>query len=440
MCSSQTCRASVKRVYDGLSSEQTGPHTSPNSTDSLHKKESQASTFQSSDRDLRAEKPTSSGPKQEQRVKATLGSREVERFCELNHRPTDPENTTKAGAVARSKPNISNDGSGAASPEVFAVKHMDRTAKVHSEYTSRPSRAVASSQLLRPNGTARAALSSQYQPLGHHLNSKSGNDTWLAAVRCKEFQEKMMYVPAEICQIIMDMVFEESFGPRIVHPHKDPPITNIFLALNKAFYRKFHQQYWTKNTWVISKGPLNQTMRFMTEKPYNETTTEFSLQTPNKAALQIRSVELSFSNVDTPHLSEWLHLAEEQSAARYITTTPSRHSSPFSANAAPEVQPLQLAQRGNTARIRRAQRYDDIQDQLIHTWQDKFDRVAMLNLRRLTLDLTEAYDPGGLYLGVNLVRRLIPFAHGMPVDFKILAPDGWIERQIRDAFVVLNAD
>lgn len=240
-----------------------------------------------------------------------------------------------------------------------------------------------------------------------------------------------MRVSAEICQMIMDMVFEEAFGPRRVHPHKDPPITNIFLALDKELYRKHRDQYWTKNTWNISKGPLNETMRFMTEKPYNESTTEFSLQIPNKAALQIRSVELSFSNADTPHLLEWHRLAEQSAAARYLTL---RH---YSGPIAP--QPPRHAAHRNESRTERAQRYDDIQQQLIHTWQDKFDRVAMLNLGHLTLDFTEAYNPGGLYLGVNLVRRLIPFAHGMPHDFQVLAPDGWIERQIREAFSVLNA-
>lgn len=89
--------------------------------------------------------------------------------------------------------------------------------------------------------------------------------------------------------------------------------------------------------------------------------------------------------------------------------------------------------------MKRAQRCNEIQHQLIHTWQDKFDRIAMLSLKHLTLDFTEAYDPDGLYLGVYLVPRLIPFASGMPDDFRILAPDCWIEKQIRDAFLALNA-
>lgn len=286
------------------------------------------------------------------------------------------------------------------------------------------------------HGTARAPLRPECKPSSHQSPAGLGDDACLAADGCEEFQEQMKRIPAEICQIIMNMVFEEAFGPRMVHPHKDPPIMNIFLALDKEHYRKFHNQYWTKNTWVISKGPLNQTMRFMTEKPYTETTTDFSLQTPNKAALQIRCAELSFSNADTPDLCEWQLLAEQSPSSPCSTPD---HSGPFSTSSSSSSADSQVqAAQQNIARMIRAQRYDDIQQQLIHTWQDKFDRVAMLNLRHLTLDFTEAYDPGGLYLGVYLVRRLIPFAHRMPADFKILAPDTWIERQIRDAFLVLN--
>ena len=262
----------------------------------------------------------------------------------------------------------------------------------------------------------------------------SGDDAYLAATACKDFQEHMLRMPAEICQLIMDMMFEEAFGPRRVHPHKDPSVMNIFLALDKHLYRRVHEQYWSKNTWVISKGPLNKTMRFMTEKPYNDTTTEFSLQTPNKAALRIQSVELSFSNTDTLDLNDWYYLAQQSATDPYITPSHFSHTVQIPIN---ESQAPQIFQ-SNIARIQ-WQRYDETQDQLIHTWQDKFDRVAMLNLRNLTLDFTEAYDRGGLFLGVDLVRRLIPFAYGMPANFKILAPDIWIEGQIRAAFLRLNA-
>ncbi|KAL9065267.1 MAG: hypothetical protein Q9161_008346 [Pseudevernia consocians] len=372
--------------------------------------------------------------KQEQIVAATLHSRPAGHLCEPNDGPTSPDNTNDTGALFKSEHNMSSHGPRAKLPEVLAVASKSQTIRQPSKSEHEPSKPIASSQLQCPKGTAKAPLSPTYKPVGHQLTFGSRDDASLAAASCRKFQEQMMRLSAEICQMIMDMVFEEAFGPRRVHPHRDPPITNIFLALDKELYRKLREQYWTKNTWNISKGPLNETMRFMTEKPYNESTTEFSLQIPNKAALQIRSIELSFSNADTPHLLEWHQLAEQQSAAAppYRTL---RHLGPILPQ---PPNPVRIAQR-NECRVQRAQRYDDIQQQLIHTWQDKFDRIAMLNLRHLTLDFTEAYNPGGLYLGVNLVRRLIPFAHGMPYDFKIVAPDSWIERQIREAFSVLNA-
>ena len=267
-----------------------------------------------------------------------------------------------------------------------------------------------------------------------HVEVKAdcGDDTSPTAAANEEFEERMLHIPAEICQMIMDMVFEEAFGPRKVHPHKDSSIMNIFLALNKELYRKFFEQYWTKNTWVVSKGPLHQTMRFMTEKPYNESTTEFSLQVPNKAALRIRVAELSFSNADTANLSEWQRLAIQSALPQVVAG----QSHPITTQAS-GVQSLETVQRDSGFQVR-AQRYDEIQRQLIGTWQDKFDRIAMLNLLHLTLDFTEAFDPRGSYLGVRLVRRLIPFAHGMPGEFKILAPTNWLERQTREAFLVLN--
>ncbi|CAF9911478.1 MAG: hypothetical protein ALECFALPRED_007334 [Alectoria fallacina] len=432
MSSSQTHQASSNGVYDdscGCLLDQTSACVPQNSIGSLQNDWQMALTLQSSDRDLSIEKQTRLERNRGQVV--TLDSRPAGRLCEPGRRIIGPENTKKSRALFRSEHNLSSHGSRANPAEVLAVEHTNPAARAppNSKYTS--SNAVASSQLPCPNGTAKAPLVLRCKSLGHQFKANSRDSAHLAAAVCKELQEQMMRIPAEICQVIMDMVFKEAFGTRRVRPHKDPPIMNIFLALDKEFYRKFHEQYWVKNTWVVAKGPLNKTMRFMTERPYNETTTEFSLQTPNKAALQIQSIELSFSNADTPHLSEWRQLAEESAVPH---ANPS-HVSPFTTTAPNGVQTLQIAQRSP----KHAQRYDEIQRQLIHTWQDKFDRIAMLNLKHLTLDFTEAYDPDGLYLGVYIVRRLIPFAHRMPADFRILAPDIWTERQIRDAFIVLNA-
>ena len=427
MSSSQTYQAGSKKVCDdagGLLPEQTTPHLPQNSISSL------AFTSQSLDGDSKAKKLTDLQPGQEQVATATMNTHPVGPICELMQGPIVTENTKEPGLPFVSENNMPNLRFRKDSPKVLDVERTIQTASG----PLRSSIAVASFQLHYPNETARASLKPENRLLSQQLEMNCGDDACLATVAaaCMDFQERMMRMPPEICQMIMDIVFDEAFGPRRVHPHKDPPIMNIFLALNKQFYRKLRAQYWTKNTWVISKGPLNKTMRFMTEKPYNETTTEFSLQIPNKAALQIRFVELSFSNADTPDLPEWQQLAE-QSAAPCRIPSP---IGPITSNAPAETQSLQVAERGTD----RAQRYDDIQYQLIQTWQDKFDRVAMLNLRHLTLDFTEAYEPSGLHLGVYLVRRLIPFAYGIPADFKILAPDHWIETQIRDAFCVLNAD
>lgn len=318
---------------------------------------------------------------------------------------------------------MSSQGSRANPHQTHAVKQTAWMGRASPRTTHKRSRADAT----------KAPLSLKRKPLGNEIEDDSGDDARIATSMCDELQKHMMRIPAEICQTIMDIVFEEAFGPRTVRPHKDPSIMNVFLALDKELYRKFHQQYWTKNTWIVSKGPLNDTMRFMTEKPYNDATTEFSLQTPNKAALRIRCAELSFSIADTPNPSESQQIAE-QSLAPYLTST---FLYPSNALASRENQPSLSAQR-DIARPERTQRYDEIQQQLIQTWQDKFDRIAMLNLQHLTLDFTEAYDPSGQYLGVRLVPRLIPFAYGIPGDFKILAPNSWTEQQIREAFLHLN--
>lgn len=432
-----TYRASSKGVYDdayGLLLEQTVPRLPKDALACIKNNGRLALTFQSSDRDLKAEGRTGLESKREQGLVATVNSRPARRLCELNQGLNGPETTKKSGSLFRSEHNKPSHGSRANPPAVLAVEHRNRTARGPSKFTYTPSSAVTRFHLHCPNGTAIASLNPKYKPLDDNSKASSGDDACLAVAAREKFQDQMIRMPAEICQMIMDIVFEEAFGPRSVHPHKDSPVMSIFLALNKASYRKYHEQYWTKNTWIISKGPLNKTMRFMTEKPYNETTTEFSLQTPNKAALQIKSIELSFSKTDTPDLSEWQQLAKQNSNPYLLGS----RFGPFANKRHEEIEVLQIAQQ-NTARMKRAQRCNEIQHQLIHTWQDKFDRIAMLNLKHLTLDFTEAYDPDGLYLGVYLVPRLIPFASGMPDDFRILAPDCWIENQIRDAFLVLNA-
>ena len=430
MSSSETRRANPTRAYndiDGLSLEQTVPHLVQNSTRSLRSNGKLSLAFENSDGDHRAEDRAPLEARRGKAVTARVNNRPSGCFGEFNDGPTGADHTNKVGTPDRDEQDIPR-----ASPEeILAGECSHPTAGGPTKFEYKPSRAMATSQLQRPNCKTKASPSARYKPLVRESKADSGDDACLTAAACEKFQERMLHIPEEICQMIMDMVFEEAFGPRRVHPHKDPPIMNIFLSLDRELYRKFHQQYWTKNTWVVSKGPLNKTMRFMTEKPYNDATTEFSLQIPNKAALRIRFAELSFSNVDTPNLSEWRQLASQIAAAPIVPSS-------FNPQPPREAQSLQCAQR-DAAGLVRAQRCDEIQRQLIHTWQDKFDRIAMLNLRHLTLDFTEACDPSGSYLGVYIVRRLIPFAHGIPGEFKIVTPNNWLERQTREAFLVLNA-
>ena len=434
MSSSQTHDESSKGVEedaDTLFSEQISPNPNPKFITSSNSQGQLASMGQGSRRDLGAKKQKPLEPPRNRTTPISRNSRPTGHSYETNHEALGAESADKSDARSISECSLSSQSSNANIPDVLGAERGNRAPRMTHKSKSNQSRAAVLSHLPRSNRKARA-------PPKHRSGAGPEEGPRPAATAYKHLQERIMSIPAEICQMIMDMVFEEAFGPRRIHPHKDPPVMNVFLALDRAFYRKCHEQYWTKNTWVVSKGPLNKTMRFMTEKPYNESTTEFSLQTPNKAALQIRSVELSFSNADTPDLLEWQQLAEESAAAPTPYMTPRAlgpTASSQSTNHHDAVHPLQVAQSSLT----RAQRYDAIRHQLIHTWQDKFDRVAMLNLAHLTLDFTEAYDPVGRYLGVYLVRRLIPFAHGMPSEFQILAPDGWIERQIRDAFLVLNA-
>ena len=434
MSSSQTHDESSRGVEedaDMLFFEPTAPDSNQKSITSSNSKGQLALMGQSSCEGLGAEKQKPMEPRRKGTHPISPNSRLTGNPYDINHDAFGAESADKSDAQSIAECSLSSQSSNANLPEVLGAGRGNRVVRTTPKSKSNQSRAAVLSHLPRPNRKARA-------PPKHQPGAGPGKGPWPAAAAYKNLQERIMSIPAEICQMIMDMVFEEAFGPRRIHPHKDPPIMNVFLALDRAFYRKCHEQYWTKNTWIVSKGPLNKTMRFMTEKPYNESTTEFSLQTPNKAALQIRSVELSFSNADTPDLLEWQQLAEESAAAPTPYMTPRAlgpTTSTQSTNHHDAVHPLQVAQ----SSLARAQRYDAIRHQLIHTWQDKFDRVAMLNLVHLTLDFTEAYDPVGRYLGVYLVRRLIPFAHGMPGEFQILAPDGWIERQIRDAFLVLNA-
>ena len=231
-----------------------------------------------------------------------------------------------------------------------------------------------------------------------------------------EFQDQCQRLPPEICSMIMKIIFEDTFGPRTVYPHRDRTVTNVFLALNRDLYRKQYQRYWSSNTWVVGKGSVNKTMLFMSERPYNNTTTEYSRHRPNKAALNIRYVELCFSKEDAQGPEDWLQLLELDQ-----DDTPTRISNPH----------LMLQEYQTQCEL--------FKSVALRTWRDKFERIAVLDLRHLTLDLTEAYAPNGEFLGIEAVHGLIPFAHGVPDEFRILAKTEALVDQIRDIFNMKNS-
>jgi hypothetical protein len=238
-----------------------------------------------------------------------------------------------------------------------------------------------------------------------HLDDTSSN------VSLNDLQYQCQRLPLEIRRMIMDIMLKDTFGPKMVHPYRDRTVANVFLALNRDLYRKQYKQYWSSNTWVIGKGSVNKTMLFMSERPYNIDITEYSRHRPNKAALNIQYVKLCFSRNDAQGPEDWLQVLELTQDG-----TLTRISNPYSMLEA----------------FRTQCKY--FKSVALRTWRDKFERVAVLNLRHLTLDLTEAYAPNGEFLGLEAVQWLIPFAHGIPDEFRILARTEALVNQIREIF------
>lgn len=152
----------------------------------------------------------------------------------------------------------------------------------------------------------------------------------------------------------------------------------------------------------------------MTLAPYNISTTEFSRQLPNDAALKIRRVEIRFTKDDLQRPSSRplitrLNVGEEQKSVDSFQALEEYRS---------ECKIFAL--------------------NIMQLWSDKFDRIAFLALEHLTIDFTEAYGPDGDFLGVDAVQGLLPFMYRMPVEFRILAPTKVLEKQIRTIFFAIN--
>ncbi len=236
--------------------------------------------------------------------------------------------------------------------------------------------------------------------------------------------QQCLKLPSELCRMIMKIIFEDVFGPRRVYPHqqsqRDQAAGRIFLALDKDMYRRNFELYWSTNTWVIGDGPVSKTMRFMS-KGFPISRVEYSRQEPCRAALNIQSMELCFSYEDATDHADWNALIKLEQGDPEVKD--------FLNGVYPE---------NTTAFFKRHPEH--FKAVALRQWQDKFDRVAVLNLRHLTLDMTKAMvPPAGEYLGVKAVELLIPFVHGLPADFKILARTLEEEEQIRKIFKTKNS-
>lgn len=254
----------------------------------------------------------------------------------------------------------------------------------------------------------------EQEVLGPSALGCDANQMSSMALVWERLYNRLLELPPEIIQMIMDALFEDAFSLRKVYPHKDPSVANIFLALDQNLYHKYHKQYWSQNTWVIGKGSVHDTMRFMTEKPYNVLTTEFSRQMPNRAALKIQSAEMYFTKEDM-----------RESIQKQMSLVTTERGTILDKDLYPVLGSSTLGCQA-------------IKTELKQIWQDKFDRIAMLDLRHFTLNLTEAYGPDGEYLGIDAVLRLIPFVHGLPTDFQILAPSKALADEIRAIFEAMN--
>ena len=236
--------------------------------------------------------------------------------------------------------------------------------------------------------------------------------------------QQCLKLPSELCRMIMKMIFEDVFGPRRVYPHqqsrRDRTAGRIFLALDKDMYRRNFELYWSTNTWVIGHGPVSKTMRFMS-KGFPISRLEYSRQEPCRAALNIQSMELCFSYKDATDHADWNALIKLEQGD-------------------PEVKEFLKGVYPENIEAFFKRYPEHFKSVALRQWQDKFDRVAVLNLRHLTLDMTEAMVPlAGEYLGVKAVELLIPFVHGLPADFKILARTREEEEQIRKIFTAKNS-
>ena len=265
-------------------------------------------------------------------------------------------------------------------------------------------------------GLGLTAATKAFEAVTRHQISPNPTTHAISYHSWRRFQERVASLPPEICRIILDALLNEVFGSGVVYTHTDTSVTRTFLALNRQLYAKYKDVYWSQSRWIVGKGPANESMRFMTLPPFDNSTSEFSRQVPNQAALKIRHLELHLSKDDLSHPHTQHRLIVKSDGKR------NRHQS---------IRNFQSLERFQSE-------CKGFASEIMQVWQDKFDRVAFLNLHHLTLNFTHAFAPDGVFLGVDAVQRFMPFMYGMPPDLKIVAPSSKYEKEIRNVLENLN--
>ena len=72
----------------------------------------------------------------------------------------------------------------------------------------------------------------------------------------------------------------------------------------------------------------------------------------------------------------------------------------------------------------------DLRTQLANIWRAKYDQIAQLPLHSFTLDVTEAFGPDRIYLGLEIAQTLPKFSSGTPRHFVVLAPTEGLRDEI----------
>ena len=161
------------------------------------------------------------------------------------------------------------------------------------------------------------------------------------------------------------------------------PLT--FNSMNKRWYDKFADLYWSHNTFVIGEGHASYTTGF--------------LQTiPDTTYFKIKKVELDFTTRDL-------------NGGSYL------------------IKPLKI---DGTSSAGGANLADIIRFnvELTQEWWLKFSAICSMRLDELKLDFTEAYGADGAFLGLELAMSLEKFTYQRPRRLIVRAPNNKLKRRL----------